>query len=104
MLSSQVAAQEIPLINSDQISKWRNSQSDTVYVVNFWATWCKPCVEELPVFEKLNKRYGGKKVQVILVSNDFKMNIETKLKPFVLQKKLESKVCPLWMILMLTFG
>jgi len=26
-------------------------------VVNFWATWCKPCIEELPHFEKLNTKY-----------------------------------------------
>ena len=31
-------------------------QNDTTYVINFWATWCVPCVEELPHFEKLNKK------------------------------------------------
>lgn len=92
VLCSQLAAQEVPFINSDQISRWKNTQSDTVFVLNFWATWCEPCVSELPVFEKLNKLYGGEKVQVILVNNDFKMNVESKLKPFLLKKKLESRV------------
>ena len=31
------------------------NKNDTTYVVNFWATWCKPCVKELPYFEKVNK-------------------------------------------------
>ncbi len=91
-LSSRLCAQEISFIDGEQINRWKNTSSDTVLVVNFWATWCDPCVEELPVFEKLTRDYAGKKVQVILVSNDFKMNIETKLKPFVRKKNLKSRV------------
>ncbi|MCP4988939.1 MAG: TlpA family protein disulfide reductase [Colwellia sp.] len=37
------------------------TQSDSTYIVNFWATWCKPCVEELPLFESISKRYKKKK-------------------------------------------
>ena len=91
-LASHLAAQEIPFIHRDQIERWKNTESDTVFVVNFWATWCAPCVAELPAFEKLNKRYSGKNVQVVLVSNDFKKQVETKLKPFVRQKKLKSRI------------
>ncbi len=90
--SAKLCAQDIPHINAEQITRWKNTPSDTVLVVNFWATWCDPCVEELPVFEKLTHDYAGKKVQVILVSNDFKMHIESKLKPFVRRKKLKSRV------------
>ena len=92
MFVGRLAAQEIPFINGEQIKRWKNTNSDTVLVVNFWATWCDPCVEELPAFEKLNRKYSGEKVQVILVSNDFKMYIESKLKPFVRKKKLKSRV------------
>jgi len=67
-------------------------QNDTTYVVNFWATWCKPCVEELPNFEKLNSNYKDKKVKVILVSMDMSKQVETNLLPFIKRKKLQSKV------------
>jgi thiol-disulfide isomerase/thioredoxin len=90
--SGNLVAQEIPFIRRDQIEYWKNTPSDTIYVVNFWATWCAPCVAELPAFEKLHERYSGKNVQVVLVSNDFKKQVESKLKPFVRQKKLKSKV------------
>ena len=66
--------------------------NDTTYVVNFWATWCVPCVEELPSFEKLNKEYKDKKVKVILVSLDMSKQIESRLIPFIQKKKLQSKV------------
>lgn len=65
---------------------------NTTYVVNFWATWCKPCVKELPAFEKLKKEYSEKGVEVILVSLDFPNQIESSLKPFIKKEKLQSKV------------
>lgn len=87
-----LSAQNIPFIKSEQIARWKNADTDTVYVLNFWATWCGPCVEELPSFEKLNKNYADKKVKVILISTDFKRNVEPKVKPFVKKKKLKSEV------------
>lgn len=89
---SGLSAQNIPFIKADQIARWKNADSDTVYVLNFWATWCAPCVEELPSFEKLNKNYADKKVKVVLISTDFKRNVETGVKPFVKKKKIESQV------------
>ncbi len=67
-------------------------QTDTVYVINFWATWCKPCVEELPYFETFNQKYLDKKVKVILISLDFKKKLESHLKPFLEKRQLTSEV------------
>ena len=56
----------------------------TTLIINFWATWCKPCVEELAWFEKLNEQYGGdKKVQVLLVSLDFKSQLKQRLDKYL---------------------
>jgi thiol-disulfide isomerase/thioredoxin len=65
---------------------------DKTYVVNFWATWCAPCVKELPHFEQLNKNYKDKQVEVILVSLDFPSQYEKKLKPFIKKYDLQSKI------------
>lgn len=62
------------------------------YVVNFWATWCAPCVKELPAFEKINKVYSNKNVEVLLVSLDFPKQVKKRLIPFINQKKVRSKV------------
>lgn len=93
LFASQIlVAQDIPFIKGSQIEKWKQADTDTVWVVNFWATWCGPCVAELPSFEKLNKEYADRKVKVILVSTDFKKQVESKVKPFVAKKKLKSQV------------
>jgi thiol-disulfide isomerase/thioredoxin len=85
-------AQHIPYYKAADLLALKNNKSDTVYVLNFWATWCKPCLEELPDFEKLTQAYADKKVKVILASNDFSKQIETRLKPFVKQQNLKSLV------------
>ena len=62
------------------------------YIVNFWATWCAPCVKELPYFEKINQEYSDKNVEVLLVSLDFPKQVEKKLIPFINKRKLKSEV------------
>lgn len=69
-----------------------NQKNDTTYVVNFWATWCEPCVEELPYFEELNKKYKSNMVKVVLVSLDMKKSIVSKLLPFMIRQRLKSDV------------
>lgn len=66
---------------------------DTLYVVNFWSTWCKPCMQELPSFDSLSKEIKGP-VQLILVSLDFAENLKTKVEP-VLKSKHISATCVL---------
>ena len=83
----------LPIYKSfDAFEKVLHQDNDTTYVINFWATWCKPCVAELPYFEELTKKYSDKKVKVVLVSLDFEKNIDSKLKPFLKKNKIESDV------------
>ncbi len=68
-----------------------NQDDDKIHVVNFWATWCGPCVREMPYFEELNQKLGGKG-EVILVSLDFGSQLKTRVKPFLEKKEIKSKV------------
>ncbi|SFZ92775.1 AhpC/TSA family protein [Flaviramulus basaltis] len=96
-VSKKVVSSEIDLevYNYNGFEKFLNKKDDKIYVINFWATWCAPCVKELPYFEKLNENYKNKNVEVILVSLDFPHLYDTKLKPFIKEKKLTSKVIAL---------
>lgn len=61
------------------------------YVINFWATWCKPCIEEMPYFERVNAERGDG-VEVILVSLDMPSMWKSRLEPFVEKKGIKSQV------------
>lgn len=69
----------------------RISRPDTHYVVNFWATWCKPCIEELPAFDSLLDITGTSPVKILLVSLDFKEDLEKKVKPFLRSHQVRSE-------------
>jgi len=86
---------ELEVHDFDGLEPLLNKQGDKVYVVNFWATWCAPCIKEIPHFEKLNANYKNKNVEVLLVSLDFPFNYEKKLKPFIKEHKLQSKIVAL---------
>lgn len=70
-----------------------NQQDDKVYIVNFWATWCVPCVQELPDFVKFYQDNKDKaKMEMVLVSLDRGKDFETKVQPFVKEHQLTPPV------------
>lgn len=83
------------LANSQSISKWKiedvvrsfSARNDTVYVVNFWATFCKPCNEEIPDFIRIVEKYKTKKVKLLLVSLDLPSYVPVKLRAFIKKNK-----------------
>jgi peroxiredoxin len=54
-----------------------------VVVVNFWATWCPPCVKEMPVFVELYRTYASKGVRLVSVSVDHPDTLVDRVQPFV---------------------
>ena len=82
----------IEVVDFDGLYSKIDLSVDKTYVINFWATWCAPCVKELPHFEEINKEFKDKNTEVILVSLDFPSQIETKLIPYLKRNKIKSKV------------
>lgn len=87
-----INAQKVSLLKIDQLESRILAGKDTTYIVNFWATWCAPCIEELPSFEKLNNEYKKEKLKILLVSVDFKSQLVSSVIPFVQKKKLKNEV------------
>lgn len=89
----ELTGDSLKIFDFNQLQNYLSSKDvNKTYVLNFWATWCGPCVKELPYFEQLNANYLNKDVEVILVSLDFPKQIDTKLKPFLQKNKLKSEV------------
>ncbi len=98
-----VAASFSFAVQSQVIHKWKitdvvnyfKKNNDTVYVVNFWATFCKPCITEIPDFIRLVKKYEGQKVKLLLVSVDLPGYYPAKIAAFA--KKNNYKTNIVWL-------
>jgi len=91
LLSTAVQAQTISQIKLKELQKVLTTKTDRIQVINFWATWCAPCVKEIPLFEKLKQDNGG--VDITLVSMDFDLDPDpAKVERFVTRKNLKNKV------------
>ena len=88
----KLSAQSIKKVDALWIEQMKHNKSDTIYIINFWATWCKPCVAELPIFDTLTDLYKSKKVKIILVSNDMKREVDTRIPEFIRERKVTSAV------------
>ena len=83
----------IPRLNFDQFeSSYLHKQNDTLYIINFWASWCIPCRQEMPAFEKVREKYDNKKVKIILVSLDIPNELESRLLPYIHTNHIKSQV------------
>ncbi|MFH6967672.1 TlpA disulfide reductase family protein [Flavobacterium sp. FlaQc-28] len=85
-------SQNVKLLTIDQLNERIEKGKDSTYVVNFWATWCAPCIKELPHFEKLSAEHKSDKLAVLLVSLDFKSKLNSNVIPFVKRKNLKNEV------------
>jgi thiol-disulfide isomerase/thioredoxin len=90
--AAALAQQEVRTIKLEGLQELRQSPHDTLYVVNFWATWCKPCIKELPYFEAANQQYKDQPVRVILVSMDAVQDLDKRVVPFVQKRNLQSQL------------
>lgn len=76
-------AQEFRKISREELIQIMNDPSDKLHVINFWATWCAPCVKELPEFQKTVNESNKNKVDFLFISLDFPSDAEKKLTPFL---------------------
>ena len=65
---------------------------ENLTIVDFWATWCKPCVKEMPDLMKANQKFKDQKFKMILVSMDFDTYLHTKVIPFINEQNIETDV------------
>jgi thiol-disulfide isomerase/thioredoxin len=83
---------KIPRLNFNQFESYLHKQNDTLYVINFWASWCIPCRQEMPAFEKVREKYSNKKLKIILVSLDIPGELENRLLPYIRTNHIKSQV------------
>jgi thiol-disulfide isomerase/thioredoxin len=88
-------AQDVPSIKAKALAQLYNQPNDSIYVINFWATFCKPCIEEIPYLQSIAAKYAAQKVQLLLISVDQKSVYRDQLKTFVNTHQITAPV--LWL-------
>lgn len=86
--ASLTFAQQVEVIKFPELQKKILNADAPLTVINFWATWCGPCIKELPHFDELSK---SDNVKVYLVSIDFQNELE-RVKKFVAKRSFDSDV------------
>ena len=84
-------APKVQVVKFDTLEHLMTRKSDKIEVINFWATWCKPCIKELPYFQALHDSRSDK-VNVTLISLDFADALKGKVIPFVEKRQLTPRV------------
>lgn len=87
----QTNAQEIKKIKIDDLETYIQ-KSNHPLIINFWATYCGPCLKEIPYFEKLVAEQKDKNVELLLVSLDLPAYYPAKIISFVKEKNFASSV------------
>jgi len=90
LIASAASAQKANVIKFDQLQALLDAKTDQVQVINFWATWCAPCVKELPLLEKLNAA-NDPAVKVTLINLDFADKVD-KVNAFIARKNMKTDV------------
>ena len=85
-------------VNSQSIPKWKIGdlenyikKSNSPVIINFWATFCKPCIEEIPYFHKMVKEYEKQEVKLLLVSLDMPEQFP-KIRSFAVKRKYTAPI------------
>ena len=89
LLTSSAFSQNIRKVKITEVEEYIKN-SDHPLVVNCWATWCAPCIEEIPYFMQTVKKYSDQKVELLLVSLDFTTSYPTRIQELVKKKKFEA--------------
>ncbi|MFN8282998.1 MAG: TlpA disulfide reductase family protein [Chitinophagales bacterium] len=86
-----IHAQDIKTVKIEELKKEYIKTNDTTYIINFFATWCGPCVQEMPVINKFYQTAKTQKIQLIFVSLDGGI-APAKLQKFIKKQKMEAPV------------
>ena len=61
----------VSLASAGDLKNLRKNASDKLLLVNFWATWCGPCLEEFPELETMYRMYGHRRFEMVTVSINY---------------------------------
>jgi len=92
VLVNSSMAQDIPKWKITDVEKYIQDHPNKVLVINMWATFCKPCVKEIPAFIKLTDQYKKNGVELLLVSLDLPSHYPKKIASFAKKQSFNAPI------------
>jgi thiol-disulfide isomerase/thioredoxin len=89
LIASFAFSQTIKKVKVTEVEEYIKN-SDHPIVLNCWATWCAPCIEEIPYFMETVKKYSEQKVELVLMSLDFATSYPNKILDLVKKRHFEA--------------
>lgn len=90
--SFSIQAQSVPVMNFQRFEPVLRQKNDTLYMISFWATWCVPCVEEMPDILRFASDMKNRKFRLVLVSLDNPDHLESRVIPFINRFGIKEKI------------
>lgn len=88
----RVNAQEVKVLKYEELFEMINQPTDQLIAVNFWATWCGPCVKEMPHFVEVSEKYkDNPNFKLLFVSMDRAKQLD-KVKEFINQYNINAEI------------
>lgn len=94
-LCSSLTAQSYVKVSVFQLEELIRQKNDTTYVINFFASWCAPCIQELPELQAFAREHASEKVRLVYVSLDFEEDAEEALLPLLRKFEITQ---PVWLL------
>ncbi|MEP2773667.1 MAG: TlpA family protein disulfide reductase [Fulvivirga sp.] len=91
IITTASAQNNAEVIKFDRLENLINESGENIQVINFWATWCAPCIKEIPYFEALPENFKGRRLKVTLINIDFVEKLD-KVNSFIERKNISSDV------------
>jgi thiol-disulfide isomerase/thioredoxin len=77
------------VVEFKDVQRLIKQRSDTTYILNFWASWCAPCLAEMPAFRKFMASQEGAPIRMVLISLDFEKHYDKQFRKAIQDNQLD---------------
>lgn len=82
----------VKVVKYEELHDYMQQEVNEIRIINFWATWCAPCIKEMPYFEALPSHWGEVPIKVLFISMDLPEEANAKVMRFIERREIKNEV------------